>query len=178
MTNVRNSGPKLEAARAKPTIRSRLRTWLLGLSLVVGLAAMACSQGTYPLDIFYEMHYQQSYKSQEPPYIVAVESAVAWFPGPKSTTSFGTDGQHLFNVNCSMCHGPLGKGDGPVLRKLIDGYGYQPLVDPNLAQLAGGEAVVMAFMRSGVNVMPNFSKLLNPEEQAAIAEYVTGTLQK
>ena len=165
----------------QPIFRIRLKTWLLGLSLVVGLAAMACSQGSYPLDIFYEMHYQQSYKSHEPPRMAGVESAVAWFPATQSTTSFGNDGQHLFSVNCSMCHGPLGRGDGPVLQKLISDYGYNPLINPDLTseQVAlGGENLLMAMMGSGVNVMPNFSKLLTHEEQVAIAEYVVVTLQK
>ena len=173
-----HKGTTQNAMAEKPAFRIGLRTWLLGLSMVAGLAAMACSQGSYPLDIFYEMHYQQSYKSQEPPRIAGVGSAVAWFPETESTTSFGADGQHLFQVNCSMCHGPLGKGDGPVLQKLINEYGYQPLVNPDLTSLPGGEALLMGFMGSGVNVMPNFSKLLTHDEQVAIAEYVTGTLQK
>jgi len=178
LTNVRNRGTQSEKA---PANHRRLRTWLLGLSLVVALAAMACSQGTYPLDIFYEMHYQQSYKVQEPPHIAAVESAVAWYPGPIST-SFGTDGQHLFEVNCSMCHGETGKGDGPVLQLLTgDDYGYQPVLSPDLTGegvKAMGPAGIQGFMRGGVNVMPNFSKLLTEEEMTAISEYIAETLQK
>ena len=80
------------------------------LAIAVGMLAVACGytlpgRGSYPLDIFYEMHYQQSYKSHEPPRLSGVADAVAWFPAPKST-AFDTDsGRYLFDVNCSMCHG-------------------------------------------------------------------------
>ena len=165
--------------------RLGIKTWvpkarLLGLGLVAGILAIGCSQGSYPLDIFYEMHYQQSYKSQEPPHLTGVETSVAWFPS-RLNTSFGTDGKHLFGVNCSMCHGELGKGDGPVLQKLISAYGYKPLLTPDLTSeqvMAMGGGGIEGFMRSGVNVMPNFSRLLTSEEMAAISEYLTGTLQK
>ncbi|PKB79341.1 MAG: hypothetical protein BZY88_13860 [SAR202 cluster bacterium Io17-Chloro-G9] len=155
--------------------RLRTRSWLLGLGLTAGILAVGCSQGSYPLDIFYEMHYQQSHKSQEPPRLTGVEGAVAVFDGPVST-SFGVDGQHLFEVNCAMCHGPGAKGDGPVLQKLISDYGYVPAVTPDLTSeqvKAMGEGGVMGFMSSGLNVMPNFSKLLTHEEQTAIAKYVS-----
>lgn len=166
----------------KAGVRRRLgsKTWLLGLGLAVGVIAMACSQGAYPLDIFYEMHYQQTFKSQEPPRLTGVDTAVAWYPSPIDT-SFGTDGQRLFEVNCAMCHGPLGKGDGPVLQKMISDYGYTPALTPDLTAeqvMFMGEAGIEGFMRGGVNVMPNFSKLLTDEEISAISEYVTGTLQK
>ena len=92
------------------------------------------------------------------------------------------DGQHLFEVNCSMCHGNQGKGDGPVLQKLMSpDYEYTPLLTPDLTSeqvIAMGCEGIEGFMRSGVNVMPNFSKLLNGEEMAAICEYITGTLQQ
>ena len=92
-----------------------------------GIALAGCSQGSYPLDIFYEMHYQPSYKAHEPPRLSVPGSAVAWFPPPPAT-SFANDGEHLFEVNCSMCHGSAGKGDGPVLKKMMEQYGYEPMV--------------------------------------------------
>jgi azurin len=143
----------------------------------LGLVAAGCSQGTYPLDIFYEMHYQQTYKSQEPPRLSAPASSVAWYPGPEST-SF-TDGRHLYMVNCSMCHGLTGQGDGPVLQTLVNTYGYKPAVDPDLTSdqaKAIGPGGILGFMRSGVVAMPNFSKLLTAAEQTAIVDYVTSTL--
>ena len=153
---------------------------LLGISLLVGLITLAgCSQGSYPLDIFYEMHYQPSYKAHEPPRLSVPESAVAWFPPPPAT-SFANDGEHLFQVNCSMCHGLAGKGDGPVLKKMMEQYGYEPALDPDLTSpqvMIMPQDAIEAIMLGGVVVMPNFSKLLNDEEMRLVAEYVVNCLQ-
>jgi mono/diheme cytochrome c family protein len=141
--------------------------------------AVGCAQGSYPLDIFYEMHYQQSFRSHEPSRLSVPGSAVAWFPPPKAT-SFTDDGQHLFEVNCSMCHGETGQGNGPVLQRMIDVYGYQPAITPDLTSdqvRAAGVPGIQAFMASGVVVMPSFSKLLTEHERQLIAEYVVNCIQ-
>ena len=143
------------------------------------MAAAGCSQGSYPLDIFYEMHYQPSYKAHEPPRLSAPESAVPFYPAPRAT-SFAGDGQHLYEVNCSMCHGPGAKGDGPVLQRMKDVYGYVPALDPDLTSppvMSMGTEGIEGFMFSGVVVMPNFSKLLSKEEMRLIAEHVVFCLQ-
>jgi azurin len=157
------------------TGRRRARRCLFGLALLLGLAAAGCSQGTYPLDIFYEMHYQQSYKSDEPPRLSAPESSVAWYPGPAST-SF-TDGRHLYMVNCSMCHGLTGKGDGPVLQKMVDTYGYSPVINPpdvsdNSPASIEGVLSQTSLPFGPASAMPPFGKLLLPVEMAAIAAYI------
>ena len=179
MTNVRHDKSQDRAGDATPAFR--LRIWLLGLALVAVLAATACGQGAYPLDIFYEMHYQQTYKSQEPPRMSGVEGAVAWYPAQGATTTFGADGEYLFNVNCSMCHGAQAKGDGPVLQMLIDEYGYTPLVTPDLTSelvVTMGRGGMEGMMTSGLGVMPSFSKLLTPAERSAISQYIEEELQK
>ncbi len=157
----------------------KIKAYILGFALLGSLAAISCTQGTYPVDIFYEMHYQQSYKSGEPPYLSSPASAVAFFPGPK-TTAFNT-GEHLFNVNCSMCHGLDAKGAGAVLQKLMTTYGYSPLVTPDLTTLpsaAIGSFLVATERPFGPDsVMPPFGKLLSAEERQAIADYV-GALPK
>ena len=160
-------------------LRGKLKAYLLGFALLGSLAALSCTQGTYPVDIFYEMHYQQSYKSHDPPRLSSPASAVAFFPGPKST-SFNT-GEHLFVVNCSMCHGLDAKGTGPVLTKLTSTYGYTPLVTPDLTTLL--PAAITAFLLATErpfgpdSVMPPFGKLLSADERQAIADYI-GTLPK
>ena len=152
-----------------------MKPYLMGFALIVALVVVGCGQGTYPLDIFYEMHYQQTFKSHEPPRMAGVEDAVPvdWVPAPKST-SFNT-GEHLFNVNCSMCHGPGAKGDGPVLAKMMKEYDYKPAVDPDLTSpgvVGMQKKGMMGFMISGVVVMPSFKKLLTPQEMELIAEYI------
>lgn len=152
---------------------------VLGLSLLVGIFALVgCSQGSYPLDIFYEMHYQPTYKSHEPPRLSVPESAVPWFAAPVAT-SFGTDGRHLYEVNCSQCHGIEGKGDGSVLQKMQNTYGYNPALPADLTQAPAPTSAqgVEGFMRNGLVIMPNFSKLLTDDEMNLVAEYVVNCLQ-
>ena len=72
-----------------------------------------------------------------------------------------------------MCHGETAKGDGPVLKTIVDQYGYEPAVTPDLIQAENMEMKIMqTFMSSGINVMPSFKKLLTPEEMELIAEYI------
>ena len=69
----------------------------LALALAAGLLAAGCSQGAYPLDIFYEMHYQPSYKAHEPPRLSPPASAVPWYGAPApAPTSFGGVGEAYF----------------------------------------------------------------------------------
>ncbi|MDE2780098.1 MAG: cytochrome c [Chloroflexota bacterium] len=157
----------------------RSRTYLGVLALLVGMVAMGCSQGSYPLDIFYEMHYQPSFKAHEPPRLSPPASAVPFYEVQVSTH----DGGELYDINCSMCHGPLGRGDGPVLQKMEDTYGYVPTVPADLTavndplMIAKDVAGVTNIMTGGLTVMPSFSKLLTQEQIDAVANYVVDCLQ-
>ena len=159
---------------------------LVLLALLAAVVAVACGarlpgRGSYPLDIFYEMHYQQSYKSHEPPRLSGVADAVPWFPAPKYTAFEANSGRYLFAVNCSICHGPGAKGDGPVLQKLITTYGYTPVVTTDLTTLP--PEAIESFLRATTrpfgpdSVMPPFGKLLSAEERGVISQYI-GTLPK
>ena len=151
-----------------------LKSWLFGTAALLGLLVVGCTQGSYPLDIFYEQHYQQSFKSHEPPRLTGVADAVAFYPPAASiVTNTGAD---LFRVNCQMCHGVDAKGTGPVLNIMRDVYGYQPIVDPNLTN----RPMPFIEFRMGAttrplgptSVMPPFGKLLSREERAAISQYI------
>ncbi len=151
-----------------------LKGWFFGITMLFGLLLVGCTQGTYPVDIFYEQHYQQSYKSGEPPVLTGVAGAVAFYPPTASiVTNTGAD---LFRVNCQMCHGSDAKGTGPVLNRMRDGYGYQTIVDPNLTNRPPSfiEARLASITRplGPTSVMPPFGKLLSAEERAAIAQYI------
>ena len=144
----------------------------MAAALAAGILAMSCSEGAYPVDIFYEMHYQPSFASNEPPRLSPPEGAVPWFPTPASTRT----GEELFAVNCSMCHGLEGKGDGPVLRIMESKYGYTPaltpdLTDPIFVQSQSVEAL-KDIIRLGLVVMPPWEKLLTKEEIQLLAEYI------
>jgi mono/diheme cytochrome c family protein len=71
-------------------------------------------------------------------------------------------------------------GDGPVLNTMIQEYGYQPAMTPDLtadqAKALGSEGI-KGLLISGVAVMPNFSKLLNNEEMDLVTDYVVGCIQ-
>ncbi len=174
------SGPLKRIAGGR---RRRVRAGLTGLALLVGLLALGCAQGSYPLDIFYEMHYQPSYKAHEPPRLSVPESAVPYFAPPQAT-SFNLDGEHIYEVNCAMCHGVAGKGDGPVLTLMMEEYGYNPTVPADLTDLddplmiAKDTAGVRNIMMGGLTVMPSFSKILTTEEVDAVSQYVVNCLQE
>ena len=156
-----------------------LKGWFIGIVTLFGILVVGCSQGSYPVDIFYEQHYQQSYRSHEPPRLIGVANAVAFYPPIVSTvTNTGAD---LFRVNCQMCHGADAQGTGPVLAKMIENYGYEPIVSPNITNRP------VSFIASRLeaetrplgpsSVMPPFGKLLSEAERNAIAKYI-GTLPK
>ena len=192
-TGISGAKKYLAAPATLPCGQQRLAAVPVGASLVGALFAVVlavgmigCGQGTYPLDIFYEMHYSQSYKPGEPPRLAGVENAVPWtspdgpsagsgwgIPSPKSTAI--NTGEHLYTVNCSLCHGASGKGDGPVLNLMMEQYGYEPAVTPDLTSqvvTAMGFQGIQGMMVSGITVMPSFSKLLTTEEIEMIADYV------
>ena len=167
----------------EPAPRMWRRGRFLLLAVAVGLLASACGatlpgRGSYPLDIFYEMHYQQSYKSHEPPRLSGVADAVAWFPAPKSTAFETNTGSYLYAVNCSMCHGAEGKGDGPVLNLMTaPPYGYKPVIDPPDLTDNSPESIVGILQSTARpfgpdSVMPPFGKLLSADERQAIAQYI------
>ena len=54
---------------------SRRLVIFAALSVLI-VSMLGCSTGTYPIDIFPEMHYQQSYKIQEPPSLSAPPGSV------------------------------------------------------------------------------------------------------
>ncbi len=156
-----------------------LKGWFIGIVTLFGILVVGCSQGSYPVDIFYEQHYQQSYRSHEPPRLIGVADAVAFYPPIVSTvTNTGAD---LFRLNCQMCHGADAQGTGPVLAKMIENYGYEPIVSPNITNRP------VSFIASRLeaetrplgpsSVMPPFGKLLSEAERNAIAKYI-GTLPK
>ncbi len=123
------------------------KTLVLALALASAIALLGCSRGSYPLDFFSEMHYNQSYKTEEPQppdetyrdssapsdsvpvtgrglqYTMS-EARLLVNPAPATAENI-TAGEKLFKVNCSMCHGQDAKGgdSGPVGPKLAQ-YGF------------------------------------------------------
>ncbi len=84
-------------------------------------------RGTYPIEIFSEMHYSQAYKNQEPPRLSPAVNSQAYKTPDDRTSSpnmalnmkeeYVYDpiiGAEIYRVNCSFCHGLKGMGDGTV----------------------------------------------------------------
>ena len=84
MSLLKNSILTLDSSRGR-FIGGRFRLpsarlLIAGLVLVAALAAVGCTSGSYPVDIFYEQHYQQSYKSHEPPRLSGVAGRCGLLP--------------------------------------------------------------------------------------------------
>ena len=193
-------------------IRERLRRRLsstsvrLGLLLVlVSLFGIGCANGTYPIDIFYEMHYQPSHHSQQPPRLMPAAGAVPVTGKevplnaqvhPEAIDSIANpmpevgvdEGAKLFAINCSMCHGMEGLGDGQVLQTMTEDYGYTPKLNVNLTlvNIFGYSDGLLyatitnrnlrpeiASLEPGTSVvMPQFEKLLTSEERWMLVNYL------
>jgi len=100
---------------------------VLALALASILALLGCSRGSYPLDFFSEMHYNQSYKIEEPQppgeaYRVSsapldsvpvtgrelqytIDAARSLVNPVPATAASIAKGERLYMVNCAMCHG-------------------------------------------------------------------------
>jgi hypothetical protein len=84
------------------------------LAVVLG----GCNSGTYPLDVFSEMHYQPSHRPLEPerrapPLLTYAQAANLQNPFAQDPTVLERARQ-VYLVNCSSCHGHAGDGHGPL----------------------------------------------------------------
>ena len=169
--------------------RARLRNLA---ALAVGLAAVltlvGCETGAYPLDLFPEMHYQASYRTQEPPHAGAPEGSVPTTGGEAPVTDFvavlATEnpmpytgetiqaGRALFVTNCSMCHGINADGVSFVASKFEQ---YQEKAPPSLSRADLAELPDGSYfwtVTNGVNRMPSFKSLLTAEERWSLVTYI------
>ncbi len=104
----------------------------------------------------------------------AVGRPIAISPEPPITAESLEKGKTLFTSNCMICHGPAGKGDGPMLPVLKDSWD-EPVVPANFtlpAGVSGGvklghnsEHLFKTIMTGiGGTPMPAFEGNLTPEE--------------
>ncbi len=172
----------LRRLRPRPT-----RAVGLAVFVMVALVVAGCTGGTYPVDIFPEMHYHQSTRIQEPPRRLPPEGAVpitgkeTYFefavaadvpnPLPRSETVL-KHGAELFRVNCAMCHGPQAKGDGAVGDFLVKwGYSRPPNLTADLTQgRADGE--IFSLITDGVLVMPQFKNMVSEDDRWSLVHYL------
>lgn len=76
-------------------------------------------------------------------------------------------GKKLFASYCVACHGPEGKGDGPVAKKA-------QFAPPNLQITAGrrSDGFIYATIRNGGAVMPSLGHALSPPERWQIVHFL------
>ncbi len=168
----------------------------------LALVGSACvSTNTYPIDFFSEMHYQKSFRSQEPPRLDIPAGVVPISGGEPDYTfeearelenPFANDpqaaarGQQLYQLNCTQCHGAAGDGNAPmaVYWRLVEGA-VPPanLKDPAVVARTDGElywilthgyssAENRVEYPRGLANMPAFGKLLTPEERWQLVTYI------
>ena len=78
-------------------------------------------------------------------------------------------GKMMFERECFVCHGPEGKGNGPIL-----GPGKFPMA-PNLTAattVARSDSYIYAMIRAGRGLMPAYGPRVNHLERWAIVMYV------
>jgi mono/diheme cytochrome c family protein len=162
--------------------------------MAVALLATGCRRltgsfpgtGSYPADVFTEMHYQQSFRAQESPRLASAGAvpvtggepayttegyAKLANPVPKTPQSLAR-GAELYRVNCSQCHGLQAKGDGKVGDHLVEAQYSRPpdLTAKVTADRTDGQ--VYGIVSEGLFVMPKFKLLLSPEDRWLIIQHV------
>ena len=170
---------------------------LVGVLVLVtaGTSCLAKSGTHAPIDWAAEMHYSQSYRAQEPPRLVSPSGAVpfkfasdtreftrepATSPAEYSdltnpitrTAASSAATAEMFRVNCSMCHGTEGLGDGRV-SAFLKAYDY--VAAPNLTAdgtVAKSDGDIYGILTNGINVMPTFKNLLSPSDRWLLVDYI------
>jgi len=176
---------------------SRRLVMVVGLLMLGSLATSACAvqeNNTYPVETFSEMHYAQSHKAQEPPRLAPPADSVAFkTAGDASQTLNVPDKQeraydpvvagNLYQVNCAVCHGVTGLGDGKAARHITSDQSFYATTQgtayaapPNLVESAASRLtdpeIMVSFVTSGAVVMPSFGKLLPEEDIRDIVNYI------
>ena len=82
------------------------------------------------------------------------------------------EGKSLFVTYCAVCHGPQGRGDGPISSKIPTPPSY---VSDRLLQFQPGR--VFHVITLGTNKMPSYAAQLSVDERWEIVTYVHTTLQ-
>jgi mono/diheme cytochrome c family protein len=105
-------------------------------------------------------------------------------PGPTPNSAIRTRGQAVYTrMQCAVCHGPNGRGDGPLADGLSDEEGRtirpSDLTKPRRKSGHGPEAVYRTVM-TGLDgtPMPSYGDSLAPEEAWDLAVYIQSLMQE
>ena len=176
------SSGRAPGGRFAPAAVSR---WLM-LGAIV-LASTACYPGSYPLDIFPELHYQPSQRRLEPQRLSPPSGAVpvtggrAQYtfaeaqnltnPAPRTQASLAS-AQQVFQINCATCHGQDGRGQGPMAQYFVQA-GQEPPVDfTGQRARARTDGQLFWLITNGIGNMPSFANLLSDDERWAMVNVI------
>ncbi len=87
-------------------------------------------------------------------------------PLPKSVAVL-TQGQHAYETFCLVCHGVMGKGDGPIIPKFPNPPSFRT---KNMKALTDGDLYHVITMGSGQ--MESYASQVAPEDRWTIVHYV------
>ncbi|MDA1279281.1 MAG: cytochrome c [Chloroflexi bacterium] len=175
---------------------------MVGLLTISAFAVSACAvqeTNTYPVEIFSEMHYSQAYGMQEAPRLAPLSDSVVFasaghpdsvlrVPDKRERAYDSEVAGNLYRINCSVCHGETGLGDGKAARHLTSTKSFwtsdtknnslgeiykgpPDLVDSAATRLTDRNTMV-SFVSGGGRVMPSFGKLLSEEDIRDIVNYI------
>lgn len=162
------------------------RVLSLGLVLTMSVLMLSCSQGTYKVDYFKEMHYSQASRMQEPPNLElprlavpvtgseAPVSELATQDNPIHIEEFSKEqGEELYQRNCAMCHGIRADGQSFVADLIREAKANPPppLTSSPLVQTAS-DGAIFAILTNGIVVMPPFRTLLSEEDRWILVHYL------
>ena len=80
------------------------------------------------------------------------------------------NGRKHYTINCAVCHGDLGKGDGPIVAK---GYPGIPLVGPASPAPGRTDGYIWGMIRNGRGLMPSYNRI-EEMERWDVVNYVRG----
>lgn len=82
------------------------------------------------------------------------------------------DAAGTYKTKCAMCHGPDGKGDNAMGKKL----GARDFASPEVAKQTDDE--MAGIIAKGKNKMPGYEKSLKPEQIKGLVAYIRGLAKK
>jgi mono/diheme cytochrome c family protein len=90
-----------------------------------------------------------------------VFTTMANIPNPTPADSASVNrGRVQFQINCAVCHGPTGMGNGPVTK-----YGLYPASIGTAQSPAAGytDGYIFAIIRNGKGMMPTYNRIEEPD---------------
>jgi mono/diheme cytochrome c family protein len=90
-------------------------------------------------------------------------------PVPADARSLA-NGRKYYTINCAVCHGESGKGDGPIVAKGFPGI---PLAGPASPTPARADGYIWGMIRNGRGLMPSYNRI-EELDRWDVVNYVRG----